>query len=105
VKPRIVRRPQAKADLINHFVYLHENAGRETARRFLRAAKNSCEFIAEIPELGALKQFEHPDLEGVRMWPVKGFREYLLFYVPIPSGIRLIRVIHAKQDYWRVLNQ
>lgn len=38
------------------------------------------------------------------MWPVKEFREFLLFYEPTNDGIRLIRVIHAKEDYWRVLN-
>ena len=35
------------------------------------------------------------------MWPLRTFREYLLFYEPIAAGIRLVRVIHAKQDYHR----
>lgn len=37
------------------------------------------------------------------MWPVKGFREFLIFYELVDGGIRMLRVIHAKEDYWRVL--
>ena len=37
------------------------------------------------------------------MWPLDTFREYLIFYEPIATGIRLVRVIHAKQDYRREL--
>jgi hypothetical protein len=37
------------------------------------------------------------------MWPVNRFREFLIFYEPMDRGIRILRVIHAKEDYWRVM--
>ena len=101
---RVVRRAQAKRDLVKHFVYLAEQANLETAQRFLSATGAACRLLAEMPQLGPRRQFENPKLAQIRMWPVKDFREFLLFYEPIDGGIRVLRVIHAKEDYWRVLN-
>ena len=100
---RVVRRSQAKRDLIKHFVYLAEKADLETARRFLRAADAACDLLAGMPELGPRREFKAARLRNTRMWPIKEFREFLIFYQPISGGIRLVRVIHAKQDYWRVI--
>ena|ERR1700693_2152837 len=36
--PRVYKRPAARRDLVEHYVYLAENAGEETADRFLRQA-------------------------------------------------------------------
>jgi toxin ParE1/3/4 len=38
------------------------------------------------------------DLEGVRRLPVKGFENYLIFYVPRSGGIDVIRVLHGARD-------
>jgi plasmid stabilization system protein ParE len=37
------------------------------------------------------------------MWRVRGFEAYLIFYYPQQDGIAVERVIHASQDYRRVL--
>jgi hypothetical protein len=37
------------------------------------------------------------------MWRVRGFESYLIFYVPRADGIAVERVIHASQDYRRLL--
>ena len=37
------------------------------------------------------------------MWRVQGFEGYLIFYRPRPSGITVERVIHASQDFQRML--
>ncbi|GMV93645.1 MAG: hypothetical protein AMXMBFR82_34230 [Candidatus Hydrogenedentota bacterium] len=100
---KVVRRVEAKRDLIKHYVYLAEHADLETARRFLRATEEAFLLLAELPELGASRQFRNRQLAEVRMWPVKGFRKFLVFYIPIEGGVRIIRVIHSTEDYWRVL--
>ena len=100
---RVLRRAQAKRDLINHFVYLAEQANIDVARRFLKATDSACRLLAEMPELGPRRRFKRRELAKTRMWPVKEFREFLIFYEPIDGGIRVLRVIHAKEDYWRVL--
>jgi plasmid stabilization system protein ParE len=37
------------------------------------------------------------------MWRVGHFEKHLIFYQPIPDGVRIERVIHAAQDYTRIL--
>lgn len=37
------------------------------------------------------------------MWRVRGFEAYLIVYRPLKDGVQIERVIHAKQDYKRVL--
>ena len=34
-------------------------------------------------------------LKGLRRFPVKGFENYLLFYLPHQTGIDVIRVFHG----------
>jgi toxin ParE1/3/4 len=45
------------------------------------------------------------ELEGLRVFPVKGFANYLLFYKPLPRGIELVRVLHGARDIPSILEQ
>jgi len=47
--------------------------------------------------MGASRTYNDPALVGVRMWPVAGFPNHLIFYRPFGSGIEVIRVLHAKR--------
>lgn len=100
---RIIRRTQAKRDLVHHFLYLAENADVSTARRFQESAKASFQLLSEMPAIGSPRTFQDPNLNGVRIWPIKDFREFIIVYQPIENGIRVVRIIHSKQDYWLVL--
>jgi len=73
------------------------------ARRFRDAARATVAELARMPQMGAPRPFrKHPDL---RMWKVRGFENYLIFYLPSEKDIIIKRVIHAAQDYNRVLNR
>jgi plasmid stabilization system protein ParE len=37
------------------------------------------------------------------MHPVRGFPSRLIFYLPLPDGIEVIRVLHAKRNIRRLL--
>ncbi len=79
---RVIRRVAVKRDLIDHFVFLGENASIEVARRFLHASNLSFEALAHMPELGAPRAFRNPRFSSVRAWPVKGFERYLNLLSP-----------------------
>jgi toxin ParE1/3/4 len=96
----IERSTAARADLIGHFVYLAEEASEATANRFLERAEGSFNLLRSQPEIGALVPTQLPALVGVRKWRVKDFDRFLIFYVPIEGGVRVIRVLHAAQDWW-----
>lgn len=101
--PRATTRDAAKRDLIEHYVYLAENASEVTADRFLVNAEGSFEDLAEQPMMGSPLMLRHPDLAGMRKWSVRDFDHFLIFYLPRPDGVSIVRVLHSSQEWWRVL--
>jgi len=99
----VYQRAAARRDLIEHFVYLAENAGLDTAERFLANAEASFSDLAGQPMIGAPLTLRHPDLAGMRKWRVKDFDNHLVFYQPRPDGVSIVRVLHAARDWWSLL--
>ena len=94
---QILKRPAAKRDLIEHFVFIGEGSQR-AAFPFLEAARATFEELAAMPEMGSSQEFAKPKLAGIRRWRIRNFENYLIFYRPLPDGIDVVRVIHAAQD-------
>jgi toxin ParE1/3/4 len=88
---------------LSNYVYLAENAGEETADRFLRQADVTFALLAEQPEIGAALTLRAPQLAGLRKWRVQDFENFLIFYLPRPDGASVVRVMHAAQDWWERL--
>jgi len=101
--PKIYQRAAAKRDLVEHFVYLAENANLETAERFLIQAEASFNVLAEQPLVGAPLTLHDPALAGMRKWRVKDFDNHLIFYLPHHDGISVVRVLHAARNWWNLL--
>ena len=101
--PRVVQRPAARQDFIIHLAYLAERASPETARRFREAVDRTYIDLARRPEMGVPGKVAVGKHSGVRLWRVRGFREYLIAYRPHSEGVAIERLIHAKQEYHRVL--
>lgn len=51
-----------------------------------------------MPLIGVDRGFINPKLFGLRMWFVKGFENYLIFYRPFGNYIEIVRVLHPSQD-------
>jgi toxin ParE1/3/4 len=51
-----------------------------------------------MPEIGASRMFRNPRYAYVRIWRVKGFERYLIFYRPLNDGIEVLRVIHGARN-------
>ena len=100
---KVYQRALARRDLVEHFVYLAENAGLDTAERFLANAEASFSDLADQPMIGAPLTLRHPDLAGMRKWRVKDFDNHLVFYQPRPDGVSIVRVLHAARDWWDLL--
>jgi toxin ParE1/3/4 len=97
-------RALARQDLADHYVYLSEHAGLAVAERFLTNAAASFRDLADRPAMATLLQTRTPDLAGTRKWRVKGFESFLIFSLTRPGGISIVRVLHAAQDWWRLLD-
>ena len=100
--PRVVQRPAARQDFITHYAYLAENASLETAQRFRQAVEQTYTELAGMPRMGVPGKTSGKHA-GIRLWRVRRFKEYLIAYQPYQDGVAIERLIHAKQDYQRVL--
>jgi toxin ParE1/3/4 len=90
----------AKRDLIEHFVYLAEEAGIETAERFLQNAESTFCDLSMHREIGVGLSLLEPKLTGLRRWHIKGFESFLVFYLSRTDGVTVVRVLHASRDWW-----
>jgi len=74
----------------------------ETAQHFLDACDATFRFLAHNRFIGSIRKFHQYELSEVRMWHVKGFEKYLIFYRPIEDGVRILHVLHSARDYNRL---
>ena len=97
--PGVLVEADARRDIKQTFAYLARN-NPQTGRRFLTALHQTLTQLAEMPHLGAPRQFAHPALHGLRQWPVKDFKNYLIFYRPFASGngLEVLRILHTSRD-------
>jgi plasmid stabilization system protein ParE len=101
---RVLVRPKARRDINAALVYYIETAGFDVERRFREAMQETFRELAEAPLIGVARKVRKVQFQGVRMWRVGGFESYLIFYIPLKDGIAIERMIHASQDYHRVLD-
>ncbi|MDN5212999.1 type II toxin-antitoxin system RelE/ParE family toxin [Fulvivirgaceae bacterium BMA12] len=85
--------PLAEEDLFEIWYYIAvEKKSRLNADRFIDKLDKEFYKLAKTPRMGTERSVYVPGLKG---WP---FGEYVIFYRPIPRGVDIIRVIHAKRE-------
>lgn len=87
-------------ELVSLSAYLAD-INEDLAHAFLNACDSTFLFLASNPNIGSLRAFNDPRLFNVRMWRVKGYEKYLIFYVATTAGIRVLHVLHSSTDYNR----
>jgi toxin ParE1/3/4 len=94
----VTQRPRARLDLLEQFIYFSERDSENLAERYLAAVEATCLQLVDHPHSGVLYHSGIAGLKGLRRLPVKGFENYLLFYLPHRNGIDVIRVLHGARD-------
>jgi toxin ParE1/3/4 len=69
------------------------------------AVETTARQLARMPGMGTPWESDKPGLAGMRFFPVTKFRNHLLFYRPIESGIELVRVLHGARDLDALLDE
>jgi toxin ParE1/3/4 len=96
--------PAARDDIIRQYRwYLVERDAPDAALRFLDAVEESIGQLSRMPEMGPPREIRNPVLKGLRVCPVNGFEEILIFYLVRGGALRIIRVLHGKRDVDRIL--
>lgn len=101
---QIVITAKASTDLDAHFAYIAEG-DMEAALRFFDAARATFAQIARLPKIGNLYPLKNPKLKGLRKWPIKGFKKYLIFYLNYDSEVQIVRVLYGSQNLFKILEK
>ena len=94
---RVDRTPQARLDIIEAAKYIALNSAR-SSREFIQAAARTFAVLARSPGIGRTVDLSRPSLRGLRVWPVEGFRNYLVFYQVEGKCLVVTRVLHGARD-------
>lgn len=95
--PRVEWHSRAYSDVEEIAGYIRRDSAR-SALRFLDAVAGTVGRLAERSGLGRTFESNNPHLDGLRCFRVAGFGNYLVFYVPLENGIRVVRVLHGARD-------
>ena len=95
---RIVRRREARSDVISIASYIAEDSS-AAGRRFMDAVEQAYKRLANMPRIGVEQAVRNSGLIGLRRLSVPGFRSFLIFYLPHDDGIEIVRVLHGARDY------
>ncbi len=95
-KPVVLRRlaQQELESAIDHYT---EEAGAETALRFIEALGQAYALLSSRPEAGSPRYAFELNLPGLRNLSLTRF-PYLLFYIERDAQIEIWRVLHAQRD-------
>jgi toxin ParE1/3/4 len=89
--PVIVKRPRARTDLVEIWNYIADDSEAQ-ADTFLDTIDRKLALLADQPNIGRVRR-ELGD--EIRSFPLG---RYTIFYVAIPSGIEVVRVLHGARD-------
>ena len=87
----IVLQPRAKADLSDIWQFIAEDSD-DQADAFIDLIDQKFQLLAQQSGLGRRRE---ELAEGLRSFPVG---RYVIFYLPIPGGVQIVRVLHGARD-------
>jgi len=88
----VYKSARARKDLGDIWFYIAEQSTHEQADQVLSRIETAAQLLASRPHMGRPRS---KLWEGMRSWPVGS---YIIFYFPLPDGIRILRVIHSRRD-------
>jgi toxin ParE1/3/4 len=95
---------KAEEDLDSHCKFLAKTSV-EKALEFDQAAFASFDRLCEMPLVGSERKFSNPKLAEIRIWFVKGFEKYNIYYRAFGNYIEIVRVLHSAQDTDSILEE
>ena len=80
---------------------LLETLGNSEAQHFRAKASEPFQDLARMPKIGVPRTGGSNPSRDMRMWRIREFEEYLVFYSVDAEFLSIDRIIHAKRDYNR----
>ena len=96
--PRVLTTPTAERDLVSIGSYIPAD-NPDAADRLLATFQEKFERLAEFPRMGQSR----PELApSIHSYPIGN---YLVFYLPLPDGIDVVRVLHGARNLRRIFRR
>ena len=70
----------------------------EAAVAFFEAVESTCSMLSTMPGIGSARDYRNPLFAGLRMFPLKKFENYLIFYQSTDEELLVVRVLHGARD-------
>lgn len=90
-------RPQAELDIDEIVTYLLET-NPQAASKFVMELRQAFTLLSGNPLIGVKRQYRLLALEGIRLFPLKKYSSYLVFYLNTDEVLEIVRVLHGKRD-------
>lgn len=97
-------RPAASLDIDEIVDYLVEE-NTSAAQSFIKELQQCFELLSENPKIGVQRQYRTAALSNMRMFPLKKFSTYLVFYLSDDETIDIFRVLHGQRDIERLFDE
>jgi toxin ParE1/3/4 len=94
---RVVLRERARHDVEAAVDWYREEAGEETALRFVNALEGALVHIGRYPSSGSGRYSMELAIPGLRCWKLERL-PYLVFYVERADHVDVWRVLHGHRD-------
>ena len=100
----IEKSPLFHADVTRQFGWYVDEAGEELAWRFFRAVDLTLLKLSLQPDLGRVRHFQNPALQGLWSFRVESpFHKLLIFYRSTEDALDAWRSMHGARDLARRL--
>ncbi|WP_315861207.1 type II toxin-antitoxin system RelE/ParE family toxin [Anatilimnocola floriformis] len=90
-------RPGARIDIVDQALYLDQRSA-AAALRFLDECDATIQMLQNSPGIGGLYLTSVQRLAGIRVFPIRGFPNHLIFYFDHSTNIEIVRVLHGARD-------
>jgi toxin ParE1/3/4 len=96
-KTRIFISKIAEQDTEEITLYLAlDNPPAET--KFREALEATYTLLSTMPDMGSTRDYHNPRFSNLRMFPIKKFENYLIFYQSTEEELLVVRVLHGARD-------
>jgi toxin ParE1/3/4 len=96
----IFRSSKLERDIASILDELVDNDAVQAATRFLAAVERTIDGISDFPDIGV------PLRRGGRLFrirSIRGFRNYLIYFRRVESGVLVSRILHGRRDLDKLL--
>lgn len=90
---------KAEQDLFAHARHIAQD-DKEVAEKFISLFIKTAKIVVDMPFVGKAYQDIDARIDSMRVFPVRDFSHYLIFYCQVQKGkyIEIVRIIHSAQD-------